>query len=508
MRTENSLKNAFWTGLTFLINLVVNFVARKIFIDVLGAEYNGLNSLFTSIISILAIAELGIGTTILYSLYKPLHHKDYELIKSLMNFYKKCYRVIAGVVLIIGLLIMPFLPLIVGQVDIDDNIYVVYILFLMNSVFSYLLCYKRTIIVADQKERITKYVHIIVLLLMNGLQIISLYLSKNYYIFLVLGILFTCLENVILAYVANKNYPFIKERAKPLPIDVKSSLVKRIKAMFYHQIGGFVVNGTDNIMISALFGVAQVGLYNNYFLIVSSVLGLISSIFSGVTASVGNLLIQNDMKKKMTTYNGILAISFILAIFVSSVFYVCAQPFMQLWLGGDYLMSELVVCILACYLYFKIMKLPTVAFKNAAGIFYEDRFVPVIESIINILASLICAHLFGISGIIMGTIISTMVLYFGSFPLIVYRKVFNISPIYYYKKHATYLVIAIASVASVSFLTNLCILESPLLELVKNLLITIIIIVFVITLILCKNRDFCIIVKNIKSKVFKRGKNV
>ncbi|MDO4526634.1 MAG: hypothetical protein Q4B87_00895 [Candidatus Saccharibacteria bacterium] len=506
MRTENSIKNVFWTTAAFGINLIVNFIARKFFIEILGAEYNGLNSLLTSIISILSIAELGIGTTIIYYLYKPLHEKNKELIKSLMEFYKKSYRLIASIVLLLGLAIMPFLTSIIGEINIDINIYIVYILFLLESVVSYLFSYKRSIIIADQKERIIKYTHIGIILLMNVMQIATLYLTKNYYVFLLIKILFTCLENIILANIANRKYSFIKEKANSLPTGVRRGLTKKIRAMFYHQIGGFVVNGTDNIMISIMFGVTEVGMYNNYFLIVTSIFGLIDGVFSGVTASIGNLLVAKNKKDSLSVYRGILGISYVLAIYITSTFCVCVQPLVRIWLGDAYIMSELVVVVLAVYLYFKIMKLPTVAFKNAAGIFYEDRFVPIIESVVNIVASLICAKIFGVSGIIMGTIISTFVLYFGSYPFIVYKQVFAVSPVYYFRQHLTYSVLAIASSSFIILLSNIVILKNDILEIIKNLLISTGVSVIVLTMLWCMNSDFSGITKNLSRRIMRRGK--
>lgn len=506
MRTENSLKNVFWTVMAFGINLVVNFVARKIFIDVLGAEYNGLNSLFSSIISILSIAELGIGTTIIYFLYGPLHRKEYGLIKSLMNFYKKCYRVVAGVVLLIGLVLIPFLSSIVGEVNIDVNIYTIYILFLLESVLSYLFSYKRSIIIADQKERITKYTHIVVILLLNFTQIAVLYLTKNYYSFLLLKVLFTCVENIWLSYIANKKYPFIRGRAELLPVEVKNNLNKRMRAMFYHQIGGFVVNGTDNIIISVMFGVAEVGYYNNYYLIVSSILGLVSNAFSGITASVGSLLVAKNKQESLTVYKGIQAINYVMAAYISCTFYVCVQPLMSLWLGGDYLMSSLVVVVLTVYTYLKIMKQAMVVFKNAAGVFYEDRFVPLVESLVNIVASIICAKIFGVSGIIMGTIISTMVLYFGSYPFIVYKRAFGISPVSYFKQHISYLVLTIAAGALIVILSNLIVLQEPMLELAKNFLVSTAVFVMIFAFMLCNDKNFSGIVMRIKGKIWGRRK--
>ena len=506
MRTENSLKNAIWSMITFGVGLLVSFVARKVFISILGAEYNGLNSLLTSIISILSIAELGIGTTIVYALYRPLHDKDAGLVCSLMNYYKKCYRVIAGVVLIVGVAIIPFLPTIVGSINLDINVYLVYLLFLAEAVLSYLLSYRRSLLIADQKERVIKYIHLASIVLMNAVQIALLFLTKDYYLFLVIRIIFTCAENIIISMVVNKKYSYILEKAYPLPRAIKNALNRKIRAMFYHQIGGFVVNGSDNIMISMIFGVTEVGYYNNYFMIVSSLHSLVSNVFSSITASIGNLLVSKNCRDSMNAYRGILGINYILAAFISCSFYVCAQPFMQIWLGSEYVMSNLVVGSLAVYLYFRMMKLTTGAFKNAAGIFYEDRFVPIVESIVNIAASLICAHLFGISGIIMGTVISNFVLYFGSYPFIAYRKVFKTSAKLYFQQHISYLVLTIAVDALIILATAVIKTGNPVIELIKNFVVTVVVYAGVFMFLKMSNSSFDAIMKRVIMKISKRKK--
>ena len=270
--------------------------------------------------------------------------------------------------------------------------------------------------------------------------------------------------------------------------------------MFYHQIGGFVVNGTDNIMISMMFGVTQVGFYNNYFLVVSSIFNLISSVFSGITASIGNLLVMKNERSNLHAYRGIQAINFILAAYVSCTFYACVQPLVKIWIGDEYLMSELMVGTLSVYLYLRMMKLTTIAFKNAAGIFYEDRFIPIIESVVNIIASLICAKVFGVPGIIMGTIISTLVLCFGSYPFIVYRKIFNESANLYFKQHFLYLLSAVVMSLIAVCLSNIVVFNNSILELLKNAIISTIIFFAVFFVMYHANSSFNDIVRRILKK--------
>ena len=226
MRTSNSIKNTIVSILMSAITILIGLITQKIFIEMLGTEYLGLNGLFTNILSMLAIAELGIGSAIIYSLYKPIAENNETKIKSLIEFYKKSYRIIAIIVLIIGLAVMPFLNIIVGETEIKENINILYLLFLFDTVASYLLTYKRSILYANQKTYIINIIHILYLILMNSLQIIMLIITKNYIIYLSIKIVFRILENVIITMIANRMYPYIKEKdIEPIDFETKKNIV-------------------------------------------------------------------------------------------------------------------------------------------------------------------------------------------------------------------------------------------------------------------------------------------
>lgn len=212
MRSLNSVKNAVVSILMSVTTMLIGLVTQKIFINILGTEYLGLNGLLNNILSMLAIAELGIGSAIIYSLYEPIANNNKEKIKTLIQFYKKSYRIIAGIVLIIGICIIPFLNIIVGENNIQENIVLIYLLFLTDTVVSYLLTYKRSILYASQKTYIVNIVHILYLILMNTIQILVLISTRNYIFYLIIKIIFRILENIVITVIANKMYPYIKEK--------------------------------------------------------------------------------------------------------------------------------------------------------------------------------------------------------------------------------------------------------------------------------------------------------
>lgn len=433
IRTKNSIKNIIVALILNLISVIIGLISQKVFISSLGIEYLGINGLFTNIISMLGIVELGFGSAIIYNLYKPVADNDKKQIKALMHFYKISYRVIAIIVTVIGLLIIPFLGFIVKDANPSENLIIIYLLFLTDIVCSYLLTYKRSILYAYQKSYIINIVHIGYLLGMNLFQILILIYTKNYYLYLIVKIIARIAENIVITKIANKSYPILLEKnIVPLDKRTKDDIFKKIKALLLHKIGGFVVLGSDNIIISAFLGVKTVGLYSNYSMIINVLVNLSNQVFSSITACVGNLLATNDYKKSFNVYKNISFANTWLAGFISISLLVCMDSFVSIWLGKEYVLPISVLLVLCINLYLQITRYTNNSFKEAAGIYYEDRFVPIIESIVNIVMSIILLHYFGLAGVFMGTICSNLVLHLYSYPRFVYTKLLKNSYSDYY----------------------------------------------------------------------------
>lgn len=426
MRTKKSIKNAFFALFSNLLIIVLGVISQAFFLKTLGSEYLGLNSLFTNIISMLCIAELGIGNAIVFYLYKPLHENNIRLINSLMNFYKNAYRVVALIIFIIGILFLPFLHLFIGNSNLDINIYLVFLLFLLDACVSYLLCYKRSILYADQKNFIINIVHLMCVLLMNIIQIVILVLYKNFIVYLLIKIFFRFLENLLISYYVNKNYSYLlNNNFEKLDVKILDDIKKKVKALFVHQIGAFCVNGTDNLIISKFLGLTCVGLYSNYYLIINSISNLFSQTFSAVTSSVGNLLVSENKKKSLMVFKKINFINLWFSSFTMVCLFVLMDDFICIWIGEEFLLSKSILLVLCINYFLQTMKRSVTIFKEAAGIFYEDRFVPFLESGINLVVSIILVHWFGLVGVFIGTLLSVCVLHFYSYPKYVYNGLFN-----------------------------------------------------------------------------------
>lgn len=491
MRLKNSMYNSITAIIASVINMVIGIVLNKIFIVSLGPEYLGLNGLFTNVITMLSIVELEIGTAIIFSLYKPIANKKIEEIKSLMRFYKKSYSFIGGVVAILGILLIPFLRFLVKDYSLDVNMYIVYLLFLLETVVSYFYTYKRSLIYANQKNYIVNIIHIGYLVLMNSFLALFLLKTKNYYIYLLIKISMRILENIAISIVADKMYPYLKEKnVSKLEKTVFNDIVKKIKALFFHKIAGFLVNGTDNILISSFFGLKDVGLFTNYSLILNSCSMLVGQIFTSLTASVGNLLVVENNKTTYKTFKRIQFINFILAIIVSMGILIVSKPFITVWLGNKYIMSDIIVVILVIKYYYTQTRASCSVFKEAAGICYEDRFIPMIEAVVNMVASIVLLKFFGIAGIFLGTIISTMILHLYSYPKYVFKKIFDRPYKEYYFKFIEQTIIFLLIGGITYIVGEIVIIENIWLNFVMHALLALIIPTLFIISIYYKTEEF------------------
>ena len=299
-RTKNSILNISTGAIVQIINKLMAFAVRTVFIEMLNSEYLGVNGLFTNILSILSFAELGIGTAIIFNMYKPVAEDDIPKIKSLMYLYKKSYNVIGIVIFLLGLCVIPFMGIIVKDTpNIEENIILIYVLFLINTSMSYFFTYKKSIISAHQKEIVINKIDSIFYICKSIVEIIFLVLFRNYIVYLIIGILATFTENMVLAYKANKMYPYLKEKdAKELDKKEKKGIMQNVKSLVIYKIGGVIMNGTDNILISSMINVTTVGYCSNYTLIINAVTSIVTSALNGLTASVGNLNAVGEKKRK------------------------------------------------------------------------------------------------------------------------------------------------------------------------------------------------------------------
>lgn len=455
MRTAYSIKNSITLFINNIITFIILFISQSIFIKILGIEYNGINGLFNNVLIILNLFELGVGSSITYNLYRYIKDNDIERIKSIMFFYKKSYNYISILIFMIGLLIIPFLKYIVKEVTIDINIYMVYILYLISTVSTYLISYKRNLLYANQRNYIINIINIIYVIVLNILQILIIFLTKNYYLYLVVKIICIIIENIVISIKVNKDYPYMLEKnIKILDKDIKDNIINRVKALIIHKTSGAVTNGTDNIIISIFLGITTVGLYTNYYYIINSIKKLFSNIILSTGASIGNLLVENNKEKNYQTFKKIRFLNYWIAVFTSTCLLLLIEPFITIWIGKQYLLNRIVLISLIINYFQTMMRSTYSIFKDAAGIWIEDKYVPIIQLFINLISSVILLKLIGLSGVFIGTILSSLVLWFYSYPKFVFKKLFDRSIYNYIVDLITHIFIFVF-IISISYLINL-----------------------------------------------------
>lgn len=492
MRTSNSVKNSITSTISSIITMLFGFVAQAIFIRILGAEYLGLNGLFTNILTILSFFDLGIGNAIVFHLYKPLATNDTKQIKSLMRFYRNAYNIISILVFTGGLLLLPFLHIIVGSITVDVNIYVIYLMFLISTASSYTLSYRRNLIMANQKSYISNIVHIIYIIVLNIMQIALLYLTKNYYLYLGIKIICQIIENVVCYIIATKMYPILAEKnIDPLDSKTKKDIFEKVKGLIFHTASYSIVCGTDNIIISTFLGVITVGLYTNYNTIIGSVNNLFTQIISSTTASVGNLLVSNkDSKARFNVFKKIRFINFWAVLFSGVSILVIMDSFIKIWVGAKYVLPLFVLVILVINYYQKVMRNSFSTFKDAAGIWIEDKFVPLVEAIANIVFSIVLLKIFGLAGVFMGTIVSGLVIWCYSYPKFVYKKLFNRSYKDYAKETIGYILLFVLIAAFTFYISRLIVFNNIWLQFISNTVVSLIIPNLILFIIFRKTDNF------------------
>lgn len=393
-----------------LYQLLIPFVMRTLMLYVMGIEYLGLNSLFASVIQVLSLAELGVGSAMIYSMYKPVAEGNSEEICALMMLYKKYYRIIGAVILLLGLCVMPFIDKLVKveTVPPDINIHILYALNLAATASSYwLFAYKNGVLLAHQREDIISKVTIAVTTVLYIVQISLLIAFHNYYYYVIAIIVSQLVINICTALCSGKIYPQYKAQGR-LPHCKVKEINKRVRDLFTARIGSIIVDSADTIVISAFLGLTVLARYQNYYFIIMALIGLITVIFSASQAGIGNSIIVESQEKNFNDFKKLTLMTSWICAMVSSALLAVFQPFIALWAGEENLLSySIVICIVIYFYIFQMNRLFNL-YKDSAGIWNKDKYRTLITALSNLCLNLLTVRYWGLYGIILSTVISTL----------------------------------------------------------------------------------------------------
>lgn len=444
-RTNNSLYNIIVAIGCQVLGALLGFVTKTVFINLLGDTYNGMLGFFANVVSVLSLAELGLGTAITFALYKPIAEENIERLQALMGFYKKIYTVIALIVLVLGVCIIPALPFLMKDVGSDGYLYLYYVIYLLNTVTSYLFIYKSALLNADQRNRIVRLVNMIYTILRNAIEIGVLLLTHNFIAYLLVQLCCTVLNNFTISLIANKLYPWLKGKTTILPKEESKKIFSDVKSVVLYKVGGVLLNNTDNILITLILGVVAVGFYSNYMMIVGLVMSVLELMVSSLVGSVGNLNANMDVKKSRQLYNVLNFIIFWIYTFCAISLLVLLDDVVLLWLGEGRVLISSVSFSLAINLFVLGFLQGNMIFRNTTSLFRKTKYTLLVTSGLNIILSIGMGFAWGIAGIVFATSIARLLTNFWYEPHILHKEVFQTSSKGYFLKVATYCVVAIVA---------------------------------------------------------------
>lgn len=430
-RTRNASKNAVSALANKICILLLTFIGRRFFIQYIGVEYLGINGLFSNILTLLSMADLGLGTAMNVSLYKPIAENDTKKLAALLNYYRHLYYMIAIAVTVIGLGLIPFLPYIVNLNSDIPYLHLYYVVFVLKNTFSYLFVYKQSIVTADQKSYLVNRIDIYVNVLRVITQILSVIILKNYFIYILIELVAVIVHNLAISYIADRHYSFLKEK-EVLSKDEKKIFFNDMYSAFLYKIAGSILGGTDNILISMIVGTIAVGLYSNYYTITNNLETFIMLLFTSLTASVGNLVATSTSEKRYFTYRTMQMVGNWLGAFVTICLLYLTQDFIILWLNEDMLLDSYVLVAIVINMYYTICMRPVWTFREGTGMYRQIRYIMFATAIVNIALSIVMGKIWGVGGILIATSIAKFVTCYWYEPMLLYRNFFDIKPLKFY----------------------------------------------------------------------------
>lgn len=501
-RTEYSLLNIIAGVGGYIINTILGFICRMVFVQCLAADYLGVNGLFTNILSMLSLAELGIGGAIVYALYKPLAENNEKKIASLVKVYGIAYRVIGITVGVVGICLMPFLDIIITeQPNITESIYILYLLNLFNTVITYFYSYRSSLLIAAQQNYIVVGINYTVTILQSIFQMIILVITHNYMAYVLIQTIGTILYNLIVSRVAVVRFPCIVSKdIEPLPNNEKRALFKDIRDLTFYKVSGLLVNSTDNILITFFQGLATTGIASNYTLLVNTLNSLLGQVFNSLTASIGNHNATESEDRKFKMFNFMNLMNFWIFGWAALGIVFCSSDIVRLCFGEEYVLPLTIPFVLALNFYTVGMMNAVWTYKHTLGLFRYGRFLQIITGILNIIFSVILGRSWGLFGILFATFIARACTDLWYDPYAVFKHGFHKLSIQYLKKYLYFLIVLLVAAVACRFSMRL-IFGSLVIRVLLEIIICSIVTNIVFFCAFCKTAEFSIL-KEVVTNIF------
>lgn len=491
-RSKKALVNAVAGIVSYAVLLVSNFITRAVFVRILGLDMVGVESLFKNLITMLSLAELGLGTGIIYKLYKPISDGDFKKIKQVLNFYKQAYKIIAAIILAAGFVMAFFVHIFIKEEINPVYLGVLFFLYVADVVASYLYANRKAMIIADQNNYIVSRNDAAVSVLTMAAQVVLLVLTRNFVVYACVKIVCRLIGASLIGRQFKKRYPeIVADKSKEL-IDgeERRSLMKNISALLCHRIGAFSVTATGTAIVTYFVNLVSAGIYANYTLITNTLTQVIAQVFNGITASFGNLMTTESKEKVYDRFNVLYFLNFLIYSFCTVSVFTLIQPFVRLVFGAESLFPAKTVALLVAYFYIFGMRRVIFMTKDSAGLFRPDRYLALLEAVINLVMAIALVRKMGVDGVILASILSILFIPFWSQPYLVYKYVLQRPLWVYYAKYFLYLVVTLASLAVTYWVSNLVTIENIFMQLLWRAFLCVVLPNGINLALFCKTREF------------------
>ena len=443
-RSQNAKRNIVYGYIAQAGVFILSFIGRKIFLCYLSADYLGINGLYTNILTVLSLAELGLDSAFLYSLYKPVAEHNNELINSLLVFFKKIYFTLAGVLFVIGMAVIPFLRFLIKSDIPQTDLIFYYVVYLINMVLTYFVAHKIALFSAFQEQRIQRIFMLLTNFVLQIVQIIVLIVFKDYHFYVLASTFTTILYNIALSIAAEKIHPEVFKAGKDSVFD-KQEIYGRIRATFMYKVGAVLINSTDNILISVLVGITAVGLYSNYYSIIIAFTNLIAIINASLITGIGNLAVKESKEQQKGLFDMMLLVYHLIAALGLAGFSLLFNDLITVWLGPVYLLDNATVFIIALNFYLTYAIAPVWIFREANGLFDDVKYILLIRAGLNIVFSIVLGLFLGVFGILLATTISLVLTNLWYEPKVLAKKLYSDLTKNYWKKQLRFFILTALS---------------------------------------------------------------